>query len=73
VQEAVENGVLNAIIVANNCRMKPNLIDRKPPHNLEDIARVVNNSVCEDEDVKVNITYVRPEQCDQILPSKLLD
>ena len=37
-----KSGTLNLILVAFNCRTKPNLLEGKQPHSVEEISRCVD-------------------------------
>jgi len=65
--------IRNAILMAYNCRLKPNLLEGTMPHSTEELARLADD---DDElpSTEVNATTVRlgNEVDDQILPSELL-
>ena len=72
VKEAKEYGVMNAIMMAYNCRMKPNLLDGKQPHTDEDLARFADDDEDEPNTNEVNISTVRLGEVDKVLPLDLL-
>ncbi len=71
-KEAKEHGVNNAILMAYNCRMKPNLLEGKQPHTAEDLARFADEDDDERESSELNVTTVQIGEEEQVLPSELL-
>ena len=71
-KEAKELGVKNAILMAYNCRMKPNLLEGKQPHSAEDLARFADGDDDDEARTALHMTTVRLAEEQQILPSELL-
>lgn len=72
VKEAIENGEVNAISMAHKCRMKPNLLEGKPPHSDEDIAQFASGGDNDGDLTVLYVTTVRLGEPEQVLPSELL-
>ena len=72
VNEAKDHGVVNAIIMAYNCRLKPNLVERKQPNTAEDLARFVDDYEGEPDTNNITVSTIRLGEVDRIQPSELL-
>jgi len=72
VHEAKDHGVVNAIIMVYNCRLKPNLVERKQPHIAEDLARFADDYKDEPDINNITVFTIRLGEVDQIQPLELL-
>ena len=72
VHEAKDHGVVNAIIMVYNCRLKPNLVERKQPHTAEDLARFADDYEDEPDTNNITLSTIRLGEVDWIQPSELL-
>ena len=74
VKEAKYHGMVNTIMMAYNCRMKPNLVEgkRKQPSVAKDLARFADDYEDEPDTNNITVSTIRLGEVDRIQPSELL-
>ena len=71
-KEVKEHGILNIIMTAYNCRMKPNLLEGRQPHTAKNLVIFADDVDNECGTNRVDISTVRLRDDDQVFPSELL-